>query len=142
LPCSQSGDDPKEDLARFAYNLNMKVFFTKKAFFLIGYLLEPCIEIWRYFFNFWSTSGYIRKHLILALLIFNIASWPYIYPAKKKGSWRGGANSAKKDEKMMQIKCRGKTFYSQRKHPVRGGEQSGESKCRERCQAPIQSMRQ
>jgi hypothetical protein len=60
--------------------------------------------------------------LILALLIFNIASWPYIHPAKKTGSWRRGANSAKKDENMMmQIKCGGKTFYSQRKHPVRGG---------------------
>jgi hypothetical protein len=40
---SQSGDDSKEDLARFGYKLNMKVKFGKTSFYILGYPLEPCM---------------------------------------------------------------------------------------------------
>jgi Tfp pilus assembly major pilin PilA len=39
--------------------------------------------------------------LILALLIFNIASWPYIYPAKKKRlleTWSKQCKTRRKDD--------------------------------------------
>jgi hypothetical protein len=40
---NQSGDGPQEDLAKFGYKLNMK---KKTSFYIFGYLLELCIEIW------------------------------------------------------------------------------------------------
>jgi len=40
LCCSQSGDDPQDDLAMFGYKLNMKAVFKKRhpAIFLATYL--------------------------------------------------------------------------------------------------------
>jgi hypothetical protein len=44
---NQSGDHPLEDLAKFGYNLNMKFKFKKKkSFYICGYQLEACTEIW------------------------------------------------------------------------------------------------
>jgi hypothetical protein len=53
---AKSGDDLQGDLANFGYyKLNMKVKFVKhtsssSSFWLS--LLEPCVEIWRFFLNF------------------------------------------------------------------------------------------
>jgi len=49
--CNQSGNDPKPNLA--TSKLNMKLNFLKTSFFLIGCLLQPCIEeVWQYFLKF------------------------------------------------------------------------------------------
>jgi hypothetical protein len=42
---SQSGDNPLEDLAKFGYNLNMKLHFKEHHSIFFGYTLEPGIEI-------------------------------------------------------------------------------------------------
>ncbi len=47
---NQSGDGPQEDLAKFGYNLTMKN-KIKTSFYIFGYLLELCIEIWRILFE-------------------------------------------------------------------------------------------
>ncbi len=49
---AKSGDDQQEDLARIGYKKNMKAKFSKTLFYISGYLLEPRIEIWRFFFKF------------------------------------------------------------------------------------------
>ncbi len=73
--CSQSGDDPPEDLANFGYKLNITV--TISNFYIFGYLLEPCIEIWIFFLRYSRIMAIInrKKLLILALLIFNTPFW-------------------------------------------------------------------
>jgi hypothetical protein len=43
---------PQEDLAIFDYNLNAKVKIFKTSFYIFGYILEPYIEIWQFFFTF------------------------------------------------------------------------------------------
>jgi hypothetical protein len=43
--CSQSGNDPQEDLARLSYKTNRKVFFRKISFYIFGSILESCIEM-------------------------------------------------------------------------------------------------
>jgi hypothetical protein len=75
LCCSQSGDDPPEDLANFGYKLNITV--TISNFYIFGYLLEPCIEIWIFFLRYSRIMAIInrKKLLILALLIFNTPFW-------------------------------------------------------------------
>jgi hypothetical protein len=40
-----------EDLDRFGYKLNMKLIFLKHQVYVFGYLLEPCVNIWRFFFQ-------------------------------------------------------------------------------------------
>ncbi len=52
LWCSQCGDGPQEDLARFGYKLNTSETFLETYFTIFGYILEPCIEICRFFLNF------------------------------------------------------------------------------------------
>jgi hypothetical protein len=47
------GDDPQEDLAKFDYNLNIKVKINKTSFYIFGYIYEPCIEIWLLSFTIW-----------------------------------------------------------------------------------------
>jgi len=42
---SQSGNDPHEDLAKFGYELSMKVTYKKKSSIFLATLLESCIEI-------------------------------------------------------------------------------------------------
>jgi hypothetical protein len=48
--CSQTGDHPHEDLAKFGYGPGMKVKKKKESFYISATLLEPVVEIWR--FNF------------------------------------------------------------------------------------------
>jgi hypothetical protein len=51
---SQSGDHPKNNLAKYGYILDMKVGKKrgkkkfKKSFHILGYLLELIIQIWRF----------------------------------------------------------------------------------------------
>jgi hypothetical protein len=40
LCCSQSGDDPQEDLAKFGYKLNMKVKFLKHPSLILATYLN------------------------------------------------------------------------------------------------------
>ncbi len=71
-----SGDHPQEDLTKFGYKLNMKVEFFKNSF----------IDFWLTYLNYEDKSGdfflnfglilatqNLRKHLILALLVFNFS---------------------------------------------------------------------
>ncbi len=46
LWCSQSGDHSQNDLAKFGYKLDMKVF---RMLLFFGYLLELIIKIWGFF---------------------------------------------------------------------------------------------
>ncbi len=66
----------RKDLAKFGYKLNMKIVF-KKILLYFYYLLRPWIEIWQVFLNFgWILAvENLKKHLKLALLIFNTAFW-------------------------------------------------------------------
>jgi hypothetical protein len=52
---------------------------------MVGYLLEPCIEIWRFFLNLFQILAIenLKKLLILALLVFSFTFCQYI--ARKKG---------------------------------------------------------
>jgi hypothetical protein len=54
-------------------------------FYMVGYLLEPCIEIWRFFLNFFQILAIenLKKLLILALLMFSFTFCQYI--ASEKG---------------------------------------------------------
>jgi len=50
LWCSQSGDHPGNDLARFGYIIDMKVFFFFKteSFYILGYVLKVIIRLWQF----------------------------------------------------------------------------------------------
>jgi hypothetical protein len=45
LRCSQSGDGPQEDLARFGYMLNMKVKFLNMLLYFCLTYLKRCVKI-------------------------------------------------------------------------------------------------
>jgi hypothetical protein len=45
---SSGSDHPLDDLARFGYRLDMKVEKTAESFYILGYLLELIIKIWRF----------------------------------------------------------------------------------------------
>jgi hypothetical protein len=48
LWCSQSGDHPENKLAKFKYILDMEVGKKKtESLYILGYILELIIEIWR-----------------------------------------------------------------------------------------------
>jgi hypothetical protein len=87
LWCSQSGDDPQEVVAKFGYKINMKVSF-KISFYIFGFVLDSCIEIWWFFLKFGGilADKNLKKHLILALLIFNIPFWLYIASKEKSAT--------------------------------------------------------
>ncbi len=95
LWCTQSGGDhPHEDLATFwlQAKYESKVFFIKKIFFYnFFYLLEPCIEIWWFFLNFFIEFWLLKiskTTWILHFLIFSLHI--YIYSQQKpeeKGNW-------------------------------------------------------
>ncbi len=55
------------------------------SFYMVGSLLEPCIEIWWFFLNLFQILAIenLKKLLILALLIFSFTFCQYI--ASKKG---------------------------------------------------------
>jgi hypothetical protein len=55
------------------------------SFYMVGYRLEPCIEIWQFFLIFFQILAIenLEKLLILALLIFSFTFCQYI--ASKKG---------------------------------------------------------
>jgi len=90
LTCSQSGNYQQEYLAKFGYKLNVKVKFLKTSFYIFGYFLP---EIGIFFLSFGRIMAIVKvkKHMILSLLIFNIAFWLCIAnPLKKKGLGGGG----------------------------------------------------
>jgi hypothetical protein len=45
--CSQSGDHPENNLAKFGYILDIKL-EKIKSFYILGYLLELIVKIWRF----------------------------------------------------------------------------------------------
>jgi len=85
LSYSQSEDNPKKDLAKFDYKLNM-IFKKKYTSIFLAILLEPCIEICRFFLNFIRIMAIenLKKHSILALFrVFKITFWLYIVSKKR-----------------------------------------------------------
>ncbi len=76
---------PQEGLVKFGYKKNLKLKLKKKkpSFYIFGYLLETCIEIQRFFLRilvkFWLLNIFFKKHMILALWVFSIAFWLYIF---------------------------------------------------------------
>jgi hypothetical protein len=94
LTCSQSGNDQQEYLAKLGYKLNVKV-KKKNLILLYFWLLSISTKYgnWKIFLKFWSNYGYfkVKKHMILSLLIFNIAFWLCTAnPPKKKRLGGGG----------------------------------------------------
>jgi hypothetical protein len=43
IACSQTGDHPQQNVAKFGYTPDMKV---EKIIINFGYLMEPVVEIW------------------------------------------------------------------------------------------------
>jgi hypothetical protein len=43
IACSQTGDHPQQNVAKFGYTPDMKV---EKNIINFGYLMEPVVEIW------------------------------------------------------------------------------------------------
>jgi hypothetical protein len=70
LWCSQSGDDPQEVVSQIWIQDKYKGSF-KLSFYIFGFVLDSCIEIWRFFLKFGGilANKKLKKHLILALLI-------------------------------------------------------------------------
>ncbi len=73
LCCSQNGDDPQDDLVKFGYKLNIKV-IKNASFYIFSYLLELCIDIWKFFLIFFRIMAIenLKKHMILAFNFLNI----------------------------------------------------------------------
>jgi hypothetical protein len=59
LWCSQSGHHPENNLAKFGYILDMKVEKKSKSFYVLGYLLELIIKIWRFGKKFLLSLGHL-----------------------------------------------------------------------------------
>jgi len=58
------------DLAKFGYKINVKVKIFKTFIYILGYILEPCIEIWRVLYilvSFWLLK-ISKNHIISALI--------------------------------------------------------------------------
>jgi hypothetical protein len=58
LWCSQSGHYPENNLAKFGYILDMKVEKNSKSLYILGYLLELIIKIWRFGIFFLFSLGH------------------------------------------------------------------------------------
>jgi hypothetical protein len=71
---------------RLQYTYESKLYIFLTSSFIFGYnILEPPIEIWRFFskhFDHILAIENLNKHYILAVLIFNIYFW--LYTASKK----------------------------------------------------------
>jgi hypothetical protein len=62
---SWSGNDPHEDLARLRLHAQYESNFKKPFFYILGYLLEPCVVIiWRDFFLkfLFLATEFCKKH--------------------------------------------------------------------------------
>jgi len=66
----QSGNHPENNLGKFGYILDIKVGQKPKSFYILGYLLELVIKIWRIwaiFFHenplYWTKSYFSSKKL-------------------------------------------------------------------------------
>jgi hypothetical protein len=94
-------NDLQEYLAKFGCKLNVKVNLVKcppfYLFWLLTYLLEPCIEnSGKFFVNFGQNMAIenLKAYLILALLNFlkNMALWLYMTSKKKKKRKKRGCS--------------------------------------------------
>jgi hypothetical protein len=70
----------------------MKEFFSKTLFYIFGYLLEPRIEIWRFFFKFGRIMAIKipKKHLSLPLWRYRILAFFNKKQWSKYGYWKYG----------------------------------------------------
>jgi hypothetical protein len=77
----QSNNDSYEDLAKCGYKLKYESRIFQISFNIFGYILESCKKIWQNFLIFFQLLAIenLKKNLILAGAIFNIAFWLYIY---------------------------------------------------------------
>jgi hypothetical protein len=46
--CSQSGNHPENNLAKFGYIIDMKVEKNIGSFYILGYLLEVIVRLWQF----------------------------------------------------------------------------------------------
>ncbi len=86
---AKSDNDPQEDLARFAFKLNLtKQKALKHPSILLATLLEPCIEIGQNFLDFlfklWLLKISKTTRFCHSLLNFEYSFFGYILPAKKR----------------------------------------------------------
>jgi hypothetical protein len=81
-----SGDDPQEEFNHILLPAKYESKILKTSFYVFGYLLEQCMKIWWFFLKFgWIlVIENLKKHIILALLIFNTTFWLYMTNQKKK----------------------------------------------------------
>jgi hypothetical protein len=83
--CSQSGDDPHEDLAKFFYKLKYECNF-KKILLLCWLLTWTLYRNMKIFHKLWSNSSIenLKKHMISVLLLLNISFCLYLFCSQKK----------------------------------------------------------
>jgi hypothetical protein len=83
----------KKDLAKFGYKLNTKVEFpnTLQYFLLHTWIMYRNLAKFLYFFRILAFEN-LKKNLILAGAIFNIAFWLYIYIVSKKEGCKSEKN--------------------------------------------------
>jgi hypothetical protein len=80
---------PHEDLAKFWIQAKYEyTIFKQTSFYIFGYLLETCIEIWKFFCKFWLNFWLLeisKKNFDFSTFSnFNIAFWLCIANEKKK----------------------------------------------------------
>jgi hypothetical protein len=63
LWCSQTGDHPQEDLAKFGHIPHVKVEKIKICLYF-GYMMEPDIESWRLIFLFFYCDPCLNLRFI------------------------------------------------------------------------------
>jgi hypothetical protein len=51
----------QEDLARSGYSLNTKIIFLEHPSIFLAIYGKACIDIWQFFLNVFSNSGYIEN---------------------------------------------------------------------------------
>jgi hypothetical protein len=68
LLCSQSGDHPENNLAKFGYILDIKL-EKIKSFSILRYLLELFIKIWRFEKKILAKFGEFKSFFPLKILV-------------------------------------------------------------------------
>jgi hypothetical protein len=81
-----SGDYPQEEFSHILLPAKYESKILKTLFYVFGYLFEQCMKIWWFSLNFgWIlVIENLKKHIILALLIFNTTFLLYMTNKKKK----------------------------------------------------------
>ncbi len=89
LWCSQNGNDPQQDLAKFGYKIHMKLKKFKHPSIFVATCLNQCIEIWWFFLIFDQILAIknLKKDLKFSTFHFKyIFMAIYIYSQPKKAT--------------------------------------------------------